>query len=719
MTSTHRTIFAMLLLAASAVCAQAQPLRVTLNVSSHPDPYLSTWASRREVAIVTVTNTGSAPVEAKFDCQLSIGSDLQAATNPNRMRVISIPPGTTQYYGEDLVPQSAVDFKGRGDQTAMRTGRLPAGVYTFCVSLLDAKSLRRITEPVCRNFTIVSYTSPIPFEPADRSSVERGRLPIFKWTPVQPKPAHSVTYRLVVFELLSGQTPTTAFRSNRPIIDRDGLTATQMVWPSDYERPVEGHTYVWGVIATDDEGHRVGEPNDGVGGPVWFSIAAKRSANDNTGGGGGGAGEGGGGGGGGTGGSGGGDIGGGAPGGGTHGGTRDGAGGDARPTVPTTGSPFTSALGRPASESRRLVGVTPKDGARFEVDARERPAFEWTWRGEAPKVERYELELRRADERTGSTSRTSGMQLAWPSSVEYREGAYAWRVTAIGADGNPAGASDWMAFSVVGNQYDIDLIIDSVVCGPKPNVYLFYGRIVNQGTAQVTLNAAADIYAWLAGGPDPNLTLALSTPSSYAVPIPPSTTQPLVGTLTSTGATVLTGIYLITKPVSGPDITEFEPGDSLPKCICDRCETIKIDTTGGSVKIDPASGDITITQPLVVSPDLLKTLIAEVIYVRWQPADPRCMPCDKNQKDWGTLLSATFTSNGSPSPGPTTGNMASWTMTSPQSTTSGTATFTIGLPSLLDCCKMTGRICIRYRFNLQSADGKDCYQCERVICYSF
>ncbi|HVK39600.1 MAG TPA: hypothetical protein VNA88_13765 [Candidatus Kapabacteria bacterium] len=713
MSSSIRLLLAMLLVAASAICAQAQTLRVTLNVSSQPDPYLSTWSSKREVAIVTVTNPGSAPVDAKFDCRLSIGGELQASTNPSRMRVISIPPGTTQYYGEDLVPPTAVDYVGSGDRTALRTGRLPAGVYTFCVALLDAKSLQRITEPVCRTFTIVSYTSPIPIEPADRATVARGKSPLFKWVPVQPKPATRVSYRLVVFEVLAGQSPTTAFRSNRPIIDQDGLTATQMLWPADHERPVEGRSYVWGVIATDAEGKRIGEPNDGVGGPVSFTVAGTESGGTtpprnprdvSSGGGGGGGDQGGGGSGGsGTGGSGG-------------GGGGNAGSGDARPVVPTTGTPFTSGLGRPTS-ARKLVGTNPADGARIEVDA-ERPTFRWEWQGDAPKVRHYDVEVRRAEDRTGRAVRVTGTEMGWPATLEFREGGYAWRVTAIGEDGNPAGETGWMAFSVVGNQYDIDLIIDSVLCGPKPGTYLFYGRIVNQGTAQVTLNSAADIYSWFAGGPNPNLVLNLTTPSTYAVPIPPSTTQLLIGTLTGP-ATVLTGIYVITKPISGPDITEFEPGDSLPKCICDKCELIKIDTSGGSIKLDPTTGDLTITQPLITSPDPLKTLIAEVIYVRWHPADPRCIPCNKNQKDWGALLSAVYTSNASPVPGVLTSNAASWTMTSPQSTTSGTATFTIGLPSLLDCCKMTGRVCIRYRFNLQSSDGKDCYQCDRVICYSF
>lgn len=718
---TLQSILATLVLVASAVCADAQQLRVTLNVSSHPDPYLSTWSTRREVAIVTVTNTSSAPVQAKFDCKLSIGNDLKASTNPARMRVVTIPPGTTQYYGEDLVPHSAVDFSGSGDQTALRTGRLPAGVYTFCVRLLDAATLAELTPPVCKNFTIVSYTGPIPIAPGDRGTVDRGKLPLFKWTAVAPKPSTPVTYRLVVFEMLSGQTPTTAFRSNRPILDRDRLSATQLQWPADMERPVEGRSYVWGIIATDGEGKGIGEPNNGVGGPVSFTMGKSNARDPNPrdptddggtadGGGGGNTG----------GGTGGGNSGGGNAGGGTSGGGGGGGGtGDARPVIPTTGTPFTSTLDRPTGNVQ-LVGVTPKDGARLELEARDRPTFTWQWRGEAPTVRHYDIEIRRAEDKTGRAVRANDLKMDWPSSLEYSEGAYVWRVTAIGTDGNPAGNTGWMSFSIVGNQYDIDLIIDSVVCSPKPNVFLFYGRIVNQGTSQVTLNAASDIYAWSIGNvPDPLLTLNLTTPSTYAVPIPASTTQQLIGTLTSTGATVLTGIYVITKPISGPDITEFEPGDTLPSCICDKCEKIKIDTTGGSVKLDPATGDLTITQPLIVSPDPLKTLIAEVIYVRWQPADPRCIPCNKNQKDWGMLLSATYTSNASPSPGPITGNSASWTNTSPQSTTTGTATFTIGLPSILDCCKMTGMVCIRYRFNLQSADGKDCYQCDRVICYSF
>ena len=43
-------------------------LKVTVNMNSRPDPYLSNWAQKKDVVIVTVVNGTGSDVSAKFNC---------------------------------------------------------------------------------------------------------------------------------------------------------------------------------------------------------------------------------------------------------------------------------------------------------------------------------------------------------------------------------------------------------------------------------------------------------------------------------------------------------------------------------------------------------------------------------------------------------------------------------------------------------------------------
>ncbi|MBU3742714.1 MAG: hypothetical protein FGM24_10580, partial [Candidatus Kapabacteria bacterium] len=199
-----------------AVSAQ---LRVSLNLSSNPDPYLSNWSARPDIAIVTVVNTTPNTVNAKFKCVINKDGKFLAETKNENMQVLTIPPGGSQFYGAELVPSSAMRVASGADVTAARTGMLPAGSYEFCVSLIEPVSFALLTQPVCKGFSITSYQAPILLLPLDKSSVATTTRPIFRWTGVSPRPAFPVAYRLQVFEVQSQQTPINAFRANRPIVD--------------------------------------------------------------------------------------------------------------------------------------------------------------------------------------------------------------------------------------------------------------------------------------------------------------------------------------------------------------------------------------------------------------------------------------------------------------------------------------------------------------------
>ena len=267
--STRRFILFLALASLATITAAAQ-LRVTVNVSSRPDPYLSNWAQRKDVVIVTVTNTSTSEVQAKFNCQINKDGSFLAKTKPELMPVLTIPVGTTQFFAEDIIPLDATTATDGLVQKTLRTGMLPAGFYEFCVSMIDPTSFTVISQPVCRNFSIRTYQAPILLLPIDQAEVMFGTRPMLRWSAVSPRPDFPVSYRVQVFEVLRGQTPINALRVNRPVLDMPDVTATQLLWPPDFELPRAGQQYIWTVRATDDRGSAMGEP-DGYATPFTFT----------------------------------------------------------------------------------------------------------------------------------------------------------------------------------------------------------------------------------------------------------------------------------------------------------------------------------------------------------------------------------------------------------------------------------------------------------------
>jgi hypothetical protein len=266
------SIMSLVLLGIGSMQLSAQ-LKVNLNLTQRPDPYLTNWSKRPDIAVVTVVNSTSNVIEAKFKCVVNKDGKFLAETKNESMVVLSIPPGASQYFGADLVPMAAMRVAEGADVTAARTGMLPAGSYQFCVSLIDPVTSAVITQPVCKGFSVTSFQAPILLLPLDKSGVAQATRPMFRWTGISPRPSFPVTYRLQVFEVLPEQTAINAFRANRPIMDIGGIGTTQLLWPPDVELPRPDMTYVWSVRALNEDGQPVGDP-DGYATPFMFTSNA-------------------------------------------------------------------------------------------------------------------------------------------------------------------------------------------------------------------------------------------------------------------------------------------------------------------------------------------------------------------------------------------------------------------------------------------------------------
>ncbi len=82
---------------------------------------------------------------------------------------------------------------------------------------------------------------------------------------------YPITYRLLVMEILEGQTEMDAFLSNMPLVELYLENQTRVFWPPEFESPEPGRKYVWNVQAIDGHDNPVGQ-NEGWAEPKAFSV---------------------------------------------------------------------------------------------------------------------------------------------------------------------------------------------------------------------------------------------------------------------------------------------------------------------------------------------------------------------------------------------------------------------------------------------------------------
>lgn len=276
-----RTLTHVFVLFVAALCmarvAVAQGLSITLTMSPQPSPHLSSWKTRQETVIMTVTNSGRSAVQAKIRCIIRMDGDRVAMTNDSKMPVQSFPVGTTVMLAEKLVPFSAVDFFGSAKNVAIKTGMLPSGMYQLCIRLLNPNN-SDLTEERCASFLLTDYQGPILLMPPAETVFRPQERPTFRWTPVTPTPPHAVRYRVQVFEVLAGQRSMQAFKVNQPILDKEVVGLNQLIWPPEYQLPGRVQQYIWTVRALDEQGRPIGAP-DRYAEPMGFVVYGCDSVN--------------------------------------------------------------------------------------------------------------------------------------------------------------------------------------------------------------------------------------------------------------------------------------------------------------------------------------------------------------------------------------------------------------------------------------------------------
>lgn len=264
------------LLIVSAFPAHAQ-FQLMLDVTLRPDPVIAHWQNHPEYATLRIVNMQSAPIQAKLHAVVSRNGAVEAETKTDRMQALSIPPGQSVYFANQLFPAAAVVFSNDIDRIVATTGTLPEGEHVVCIGLVDPVTGVSLSEPPCRPISLMSYQPPVLLQPDNEHIFSINNFsPLFVWAGVVPLPPYPVQYRVRIVEVVTGQTPERALRENNALVDNIVTGTTQFLWPPGLHLP-RPMRCAWTVQALDDMGAPLGT-NEGMAPPFLFDCRADSGA---------------------------------------------------------------------------------------------------------------------------------------------------------------------------------------------------------------------------------------------------------------------------------------------------------------------------------------------------------------------------------------------------------------------------------------------------------
>ncbi len=217
-----------------SMVAIAQPLNTNLIMGTRLPANLAEWASKPQTITMTVFFQGqvSKPVKIRTTIKTASGDEV-STTDMNQAKIYTFRDGNTILTAADIFPIEVQRFTGSFQNSINKTGKLPSDSYTLCVELLLATTYEPQATIKCKLFFVAAAQLPICMMPANNQILDAAvakTVITFRWTPLVPKPANTVTYRLQVFEVLENQQPVQALRSNQPILNEDIVGITQYIW---------------------------------------------------------------------------------------------------------------------------------------------------------------------------------------------------------------------------------------------------------------------------------------------------------------------------------------------------------------------------------------------------------------------------------------------------------------------------------------------------------
>jgi hypothetical protein len=127
---------------------------------------------------------------------------------------------------------------------------LPMGAYIACYQVINtgARKEAAIAEE-CLRMHIDPLSPPLLNSPSDKTTIETP-YPQFTWMPPTPFDMFStLSYDLLVTEVLEGQSPTEAIQYNTPIYSKSDIAQPYESYASSFTKLDTGKWYAWQVVA--------------------------------------------------------------------------------------------------------------------------------------------------------------------------------------------------------------------------------------------------------------------------------------------------------------------------------------------------------------------------------------------------------------------------------------------------------------------------------------
>jgi hypothetical protein len=271
---------------------QVSHAQITLNLAlnSRPQPYLADWIYPINGQMIITYYGGAAVTDPNIKLRTTLldhsGSTI-GISNLNSARIYTLKAGVNQFSMADALQLQNLTLPGNVQNLLQRTGRLAADQYQLMVEVMNTGG-DIVRAKQIKPFFVISYQLPVLMQPANEAKLDAliaQSAITFRWTSLIPNSAERTFYRVQVFEILSGQTPMQAFRSNRPLLDEPVMGTTQFIWRPNLPMldSTANHQFIWTVQSLDEKGIPVpgmDMTTQGRSEPAMFSIVNQMGSKD-------------------------------------------------------------------------------------------------------------------------------------------------------------------------------------------------------------------------------------------------------------------------------------------------------------------------------------------------------------------------------------------------------------------------------------------------------
>ena len=275
----------MLLIAMSAR-AQVFPVDVNTNLTPPYSAFIADYSqvgSNRWMTNITLRDANEPSLQVRLRITIE-SSTIKLQTKPNFVPanpIVLSPNVPKQISGSDLQPYLSynnLQFSGIPRTTIEQNGKIPEGMYTFKVEVLEYTSGKVISRPAQASAYIQLRDQPLTSSPACSTAVSpsQGQNTIFQWQPASspgPGAGGTTEYQFTLFEITDNNIdPMNAITNNAifKVYESQWQMQTTLVYGVAQPALDLGKKYVWQVQARDGRGF-TSFKNNGVSSPCWFS----------------------------------------------------------------------------------------------------------------------------------------------------------------------------------------------------------------------------------------------------------------------------------------------------------------------------------------------------------------------------------------------------------------------------------------------------------------